>query len=213
MEKISLSSFILLIISLFSSINLFSQTFLYGVTTEGGSSGGGTIYRIKPDGTSYSIVYNFEGNISGINPLYTELVEYNSKLYGMTQLGGLGILFEFDPSTGIYSKKISFGVGSGSGVYPSGSLTLFNGKLYGMTFRGGNSDQGTLFEYNPVNNTILYRVHFLGVNGANPNGNLTVFNNKLYGMTSEGGVYAGSLGTLFEYVYIPAKVSHRFLPK
>jgi uncharacterized repeat protein (TIGR03803 family) len=199
MKKISIFSYILLIIVLLASNISFSQTFLYGVTTEGGTSGGGTIYRIKPDGSSYSVVYNFEGNISGINPLYTELVEYNSKLYGMTQLDGLGILFEFDPLTGSYSKKISFGTASGSGSYPSGSLTLFNGKLYGMTFRGGNSDQGTLFEYDPVTNIILYKIHFSGVNGANPNGNLTVFNNKLYGMTSEGGIYAGSLGTLFEY--------------
>lgn len=34
---------------------------LYGVTSQGGTYGAGTMYQISPDGTGYTILYNFQG--------------------------------------------------------------------------------------------------------------------------------------------------------
>lgn len=200
MKNFSASSFILQVIFLLFSNISFSQSFLYGVTTEGGSSGGGTIYRVKPDGTSYSVVYNFNGETYGSGPGFTEFVEYNGKLYGITPFSsGEGIIYEFDPSTGKLSSKLkltTFGL-----IFPNGTLTLINGKMYGLTNGGGGVNKGALFEYNPITNTIIVRVNFTGLNGARPYGSLTEYNGKLYGLTNEGGANGGTdgYGILFEY--------------
>ena len=200
MKNISLSSFIIQIIFLLFSNTSFSQTFLYGFTTKGGNSGGGTIYRVKPDGTSYSVVHNFYGQTYSAYPSFTEFVEYNGRLYGITPFSsGQGILYEFDPSTGKLSSKLkltNFGL-----TFPNGTLTLINGKMYGMTYDGGSANKGTLFEYDPVVNTLTVKVNFSGLNGSRPNGSLTQYNSKLYGLTNEGGTNGGTdgYGTLFEY--------------
>jgi uncharacterized repeat protein (TIGR03803 family) len=192
---LSLQVFSLLLVNI-----AFSQTFLYGVTTGGGTSDGGTIYRVKPDGTSYSVLYNFNAEIYGVGPGFTEFVEYNGKLYGITPFStGEGILYEFNPSTGVLTSKLKltpFGL-----IFPNGTLTLINGKMYGMTNGGGGVNKGALFEYDPVNNTITTRVTFTGMNGARPYGSLTEYDGKLYGITSEGGANGGTdgYGVLFEY--------------
>jgi uncharacterized repeat protein (TIGR03803 family) len=195
-KLISFHCLLLMVLTLFPKV-ASSQTFLYGITTEGGTTGGGTIYKIKPDGTSYSIVHNFNSDGYGKYPSFTEFIEYNSKLYSITPFSsGQGIIYEFNPSTGVLVKKLST-----SGMYFNGTLTLFNGKMYGLSYYGGNSNHGSLFEYDPSTNVITIKVHFSGLNGRYPNGGLTIYNNKLYGITTEGGINGGTdgYGVLFEY--------------
>lgn len=59
---------------------------LYGMTTSGGSFSKGTIFRIRPDGTGYSVVHEFSG-ANGHLPVGTLIYE-NGILYGVTGLGG-----------------------------------------------------------------------------------------------------------------------------
>ncbi len=71
----------------------------------------------------------------------------NGKLYGMTQVGGssgAGVIFSFDPSSSTYKKLKDFD--NTNGGYPTGNLMqASDGKLYGMTHRGGSSDVGVIF--------------------------------------------------------------------
>jgi uncharacterized repeat protein (TIGR03803 family) len=93
----------------------------------------------------------------------------NGKLYGLTTQGGTsdkGTVFEYDPVTFDYAVKYSF-TGT-KGATPYGSLALsYNGKLYGMTSKGGGSDLGVLFEYNFVD-SVKVKFNFDGANGQNP---------------------------------------------
>src|SRR4051812_16112494 len=68
---------------------IFDGTFLYGMTMGGGTgcsgSCGGVIFKIKPDGTAYTIVLNFNGT-NGSKP-HGSLISDGTFLYGVTAWG------------------------------------------------------------------------------------------------------------------------------
>ncbi len=186
----------------------FAQTNLWGMTSAGGS-GAGVIFKTNADGTNEQVMYDFPIS-PGSNPYYSSLTAYGTKFYGLTYLGGtnnLGILFEYDPSTGFITKKIDFS-GALNGGYPYGSLTTSGTKLYGMTGGGGTKNSGTLFEYDPSNGVITKKFDFDSVRGGLPYGSLIASGTKLYGMTNQGGVK--NMGTLFEYDPSTASLTKKF---
>ncbi|MBN1339385.1 MAG: PKD domain-containing protein [Bacteroidales bacterium] len=180
------------------------QTELFGMTSEGGNSDYGTIFRLSSVGTNHSLIYSFDIIISGANPEYTHLCEAaNGKLYGMTWKGdggnGGGVIFEYDPETDNYTEKYAFN-NSVQGYRPKGSLMQAgNGMLYGMTIEGGLYNNGVIFEYDPISNTYIKLFDFDFTNsGCNPSGNLLLMpDGTLWGLTMAGGAYFG--GTIFKY--------------
>src|SRR5258706_9031507 len=71
-------------------------TFLYGITYAGGKNNRGTIYKIKPDGTGYSKLFDFTGASNGTYP-YGHLLSDGTFLFGATSsMGaqGQGIIFK-----------------------------------------------------------------------------------------------------------------------
>ncbi|PZU84972.1 MAG: hypothetical protein DI529_10685 [Chryseobacterium sp.] len=194
---------------LFSFVSLLSNAQtkrLFGTTFGGGTSSSGTLFEYNIQTNTYDKKYEFNMYTDvGIGPIGSLLQASNGKLYGTTTEGGavIGVLFEYDPATNIYTKKIDFN-GDDSGGRPNGNLIqLSNGKLYGTTNSGGAYASGVLFEYNPATNTYTKKIEFnyldLAGSGSAPSlgGLLHASNNKLYGMTSHGGLYAG--GILYEY--------------
>ena len=178
----------------------------YGMTSGGGSYGLGVIFEYDPaiSGTgAYTVKYHFDP-ANGGNPRGSLIVS-SGKFYGMTPYGGnngAGVLFEYDPSAaGNEIYKVRHHFDNTNGKYPFGSLLESDGKLYGMTVQGGNSNEGVLFEYDPVTvNTGIYTVkhHFKYATGSNPYGSLIFSGGKFYGMTYNGGIL-GNAGVLFEY--------------
>ncbi|HTQ54952.1 MAG TPA: choice-of-anchor tandem repeat GloVer-containing protein [Bryobacteraceae bacterium] len=72
-----------------------SDGYLYGVTSIGGLNGFGTIFRLKTNGSSYSVVYNFD-KTDGATPYSTPMLHTNGIIYGLTQGGGTsddGVLY------------------------------------------------------------------------------------------------------------------------
>ncbi|MBK7885442.1 MAG: hypothetical protein IPJ81_17865 [Chitinophagaceae bacterium] len=125
---------------------------------------------------------------------------YNIKLYSALTYGGLqdnGIIAEYNPATGIHTKKAD--IFSTGGRWPGSALAVCNGKLYGVTAEGGNASGGIIFEYDPVTNIITKKYDFIAndASGFLPRGALTVYNNKLFGMTEKGG--ADNVGVIFEF--------------
>lgn len=170
---------------------------LYGVTSQGGQHGLGVIYSYDPGSHTYSLLHHMQ-NATGNFLLHGGLTLHNNKLYGATLEGGLdndGVIFEFDPATNTYSKKVD--LGSVGGQRPRGKLAVFNNKLYGTTALGGNTNDGIIYEYDPVANNLSLKVHMGPAFGKYPYGTLTLYNGKFYGITNMGG--ATDEGTLFEY--------------
>jgi uncharacterized repeat protein (TIGR03803 family) len=185
-----------------SSLLEASDGNLYGVTVFGGSSGGGVLFQYNPLTNTYTKKVNFIA-YSGTNefgPNGTMIQASDGKLYGTTVNGGAhqcGVLFQYDLVTNTYVKKIDFDSINGRRPFP-GLIQASDGNLYGMTYQGGLSDMGALFQYNPVTNVYTKKVDFMGSNGSTPYYSLIQGNNgKLYGTTSQGG--ANNFGVLFQF--------------
>ena len=193
----------ILFIILFTSILTFNSKAqtpeLWGVTSRGGTSDAGVLFKIDANGANHQTVYNWI-KYEGGNPKGSLIKAANGKLYGLALMGGVypeGVLFEYDPATNIYTKKYDFDGTNGS--YPFGSLIqASNGKLYGLTAYGGVNNDGVLFEYDPATDIYTKKYDFDGTNGKYPKGSLLQADNgKLYGMTLNGGT--NDNGVLFEY--------------
>ena len=127
-----------------------------------------------------------------------------TELWGMTSGGGinsLGAILKTDANGDNASIVYSF---SGTdGNMPIGGLCRANnGKLYGMTSKGGTHNQGVIFMFDPQSNSYTKIYDFNTVNGSSPCGNLMqASNGKLYGLTPYGGVAPQGIaygGILFE---------------
>ncbi len=179
-----------------------SQTRLWGLTAEGGTTNHGTLGYYDPATSTWTTEFNFAPTNPGIGarPFYTNLVEVNGKMYGLTSEGGsndVGAIFEWNPITNVYTKKVDFAVVGGKGWNPRGSLTYANGKLYGLTMRGGANNYGVLFEWDPTTNIYTKKFDFDGINGWVPRTTMVYKDGKLHGFCSEGGI--NNNGVLFEW--------------
>ncbi|OFX39079.1 MAG: hypothetical protein A2X08_03785 [Bacteroidetes bacterium GWA2_32_17] len=169
-------------------------TFLYGMTGFGGINNNGTIFKIKPDGTGYVKLLDFN-NTNGGYPRGS-LISDGTFLYGMTELGGTynkGTIFKIKSDGTGYVKLLDFN-GTSNGSKPQGSLISDGTFLYGMTELGGTNDYGVLFKikHDGTGGNVL--LNFTGSNGYNPYGSLISDGTFLYGMTLFGGTnYAGNI--------------------
>ena len=174
---------------------------LYGMTYYGGLNAMGVLFEYDIITNTYVKKVDFNGALNGSSPANSLIQATNNKLYGMTQYGGtnnLGVLFEFDPATSIFSKKLDFN-GSNGSTTSSSLLKAANGKLYGLTQSGGINNDGVLFEYDFVSNVYAKKFDFSSLaSGRNPSATLyEASNGKMYGLTPYGGV--NNKGVIFEY--------------
>ncbi|HMQ67692.1 MAG TPA: T9SS type A sorting domain-containing protein [Ignavibacteria bacterium] len=172
-------------------------TYLYGTTIAGGTNDFGSVFKIKPDGSDYSIILNISGGLNGEN-IYGSLILDGTYLYGMTELGGsngVGTIFKIITDGTGYLKLFDFqSVLSGS--VPLGSLYLDGGYLYGMTSLGGTNNEGVIFKIMTDGTGFTKLLDFDGTNGGSPYGSLILQGTFLYGLTSSNG--ANNAGTLFK---------------
>lgn len=173
-----------------------STGMLYSMTQLGGSANEGVIYRYDITNNTYAKLLDFGNSPGGGNPEWGLTRFPNGKFYGVTTYRGThdtGVIFEYDPATSTFTKKVDFdGI---NGEYPTGKLALANGKFYGTAYGRGD---GTLFEYDPSTNVLTKKYSFIYEMGGYPEGSLAVApNGKLYGVTNQGGTM--DIGVLYEY--------------
>lgn len=132
-----------------SDLIIGADGFLYGGCGAGGLYGKGTLYKIKPDGTMFTKLFDFDG-ANGEKPgkLFQAT---NGYLFGVTSYGGAkdaGVLFRIQPDGSDFSIITNFS--EQDGRYPGGgSLSLApDGKIYGVTSFGGSNGVGTMFRVN-----------------------------------------------------------------
>jgi uncharacterized repeat protein (TIGR03803 family) len=196
---------------------------LYGTTEYGGTYclgtglvGCGTVFSISRGGTE-RILHNFGGPPDGAYP--GGLVEVNGTLYGTTNSGGTnGDGAVFSISRGGTEKVLhSFGPypHSNDGSYPTGSLAVLDGVLYGTTANGGKhhlgrAAGGTVFSITVGGaEKVLHSFHW-APDGAHPAAGLVDVAGSLYGTTQNGGAYLDR-GTIFSITTAGAeKVLHSF---
>ncbi len=173
-------------------------SYLYGTTVGGGTSSLGTVFRIKPNGTSYSVLHNFSGGADGAAP-YGNLIVDGGVLYGTTSQGGaanVGTVFKITTG-GVENVVHAFGVAS-DGTYPFGALIKVNGIYYGTTEAGGSSGFGTVFSVTSGGSeSVLHSFTGAPGDGRLAASTLHEIGTTLYGTTVYGG--ANDLGTVFKF--------------
>ncbi len=136
---------------------------LYGVTQAGGSSNGGTVFKLSRSGSGWTLttLYDFKGGNDGYDPMARVVFGPGGVLYGTTffggggpcNLNGLGIgcgtVFKLQPPvTPCHSQPCEWNEtvlyrfqGSSDGAYPYDE-PIFDqsGNVYGTTVAGGQEN-------------------------------------------------------------------------
>lgn len=190
---------------------------LFGTAAVGGISGAnGIVYELSPPAQpgnpwTETIPTQFRGSPDGKIPECRLNVTPTGRLFGTTLQGGannLGAAFEMLPPPapgGRWKEQViySFGSSATDGVNPNQGMLAGNRVLYGVTFSGGTSGRGTVFQLAPQpdpksawTETILYSFAASG-DAAFPSSELVMDKSgNLYGTTTLGG--ANDLGAVYE---------------
>jgi uncharacterized repeat protein (TIGR03803 family) len=130
---------------------------LYGVAAYGGTSNDGVIFKVTPNG-SFAVLHNFTG-ADGSLAYGTPIEDGGGNLYGTAAQGGKygnGSVWKLK-ANGTITVLHHFAGGTGDGTYPLAGLTLgAKGNLVGVTYYGGASGQGTVFNVKSSTFTLLH---------------------------------------------------------
>lgn len=178
---------------------VLSGSTLYGMTYGGGSGGRGVIFKVNADGGGFEVLHHFAGGTGDGASTHGSLTLSGSTLYGMTTKGGAsdkGVIFKINTDGSGFAILHSFAGGSGDGAEPmAGSLVQAGVVLYGMTARGGDGDNGVVFQIQNDGSGFQILHRFNGADGKRPFGAPLLSGGTLYGTTSAGG--ANNRGVAF----------------
>ena len=193
-----------------AGVTLGNDGYLYGTTSgsygsTGNTSNGGTIFRIKPDGSNFQTLFLLDPsdtstNANGgypVDPL-VPVPGSATAFYGVCRDGGSagdGTAFQFVPgsnSGGAYTILHTFNDGSvaNDAIGPSGALQIdSSGNLYGGSANGGLYGYGAIFEITPSGSSSATKVLYslLDNNGDDVDGVIIGSDGNLYGTTTFGG--------------------------
>ncbi len=185
----------------------------------------GGLFRIRPDGSDYSLVYAFEGGDSGGHPYSNLSHDGGDWFYGTTlgeynNLDDQGVIFRIRTDFSEYQVIHNFGARDDDGSKPNGDILIStdDGKLYGFAHGtltaplgdgspvfGEAVEAGTLFSLNPDGSDfdVLHRFDS-PENGLVPERTPALRNTTLYGAAAHGGDNASTdrpdgMGTLFAW--------------
>ena len=148
---------------------------LYGTTLQGGTNGGGTMFKLNNDGGGYVVLHSFpDGVTDGGGPMAGLLAGSDGWFYGTTDGGGTslarnGTVFKLKPDGSGYKVLHSFPEKPDDGRFPRSSLIEGrDGALYGTTQNGGTNDAGTVFKLNKDGTGYRVLHRFTGSLGSTP---------------------------------------------
>lgn len=184
-----------------------SDGWLYGTTRYGGTNEKGVLYRFDPLNGDFESLHDF-GTGLGSTPSGELLETADGKIYGVTAAGGViipsggsgGVIYSYDIQDQVYEMRHSFLSPDVEfqGYSVEHGLTLGpDGKFYGAATNGGTFGHGTLFAFDPEDDSFNTLFHFDdSPNGRRPKCRLLLAaDGKLYGTASVGGV--GNRGLIF----------------
>jgi len=150
-----------------------SDGYLYGTTQTGGTSNLGVVYKVKLDGTGYTVLHNFSAAAipgtsltDGKSP-YSGLVQgTDGYLYGTTEGGAgasaYGTIFKVSADGTTYTQLHAFsgatipGTSQTDGKFCYSSLVQgTDGYFYGTTEVGGAGGYGTIFKISADGSTYI----------------------------------------------------------
>lgn len=164
----------------------------YGLLSEGGLYDCGVLFSMLPDGSDYTVHYNFHPTRGvGAFPYSTPIIS-GGRVYGACNDGGeniAGTVFSMNLDGSDAQVLHNFDPDVGDGEYPTGDLLLIAGTLYGVTEEGGANDDGTIFSINLDGSSYNILHEFgNGTDGSYPYPGLIEYDGALYGVCYQGGL-------------------------
>jgi uncharacterized repeat protein (TIGR03803 family) len=127
-----------------------SDGLLYGLTRYGGLTGNGSVFRMNPDGSGFTVLHHFVYLSDGASPTGKLLQVADGSLLGVCATGGtynVGTIFSIQPDGTGFTVLRHFQTTAQS--YPDGSLTQGPGaSVVGMTAGSSNLTPGTIYSIN-----------------------------------------------------------------
>jgi uncharacterized repeat protein (TIGR03803 family) len=180
---------------------------LYGTTANGGTNNRGTVFRIRPTGSGYAVIYSFQSTGGDGQHPEAGLIQGNDgALYGTTQNGGAagaGTVFRVNANGSGYGVVRSFSSG-GDALRPFTPLVQgSDGAFYGTTSQGGTYGDGAVFGLTTNGSyAVFYNFGPTVANGEAPGAGLIQGSDgAVYGTTVQGGDMG--FGTVFRMVLVP----------
>lgn len=167
----------------------FDGTFLYGTTDLGGMYYSGTLFKVKPDGTDFSVLHEFN-SAQGITPRCAPIMN-GIYLYGTAIAGGTfggGVIYRIGTDGSGFTVIHHFSGGIG-GSKPIGNLISESGYFYGTTYDDGPYNLGIIYRIKTDGTGFQILQNFSGIStGSSPLSGLKFDSGFLYGTTSAGGI-------------------------
>jgi len=160
---------------------------IYGVASNGGEEGNGVIFKIDTATHTFNKLLDIPDN----KFYYTELTQLeNDKILLSRSSGGVdydGALYEYDITQNTLNEIFSFiDTVSGKGILAP-PIKASNNKYYGVTNRGGTSDEGVFYEWDLMTKSATIKAHFNdSITGSYPS-SIIENNGLLYGICGGGG--------------------------
>lgn len=194
---------------------------LYGTARNGGTNGSGTVFRLNPDGSDFSVLHTFTAlnagtNADGTQPCSGLVLGSDGTLYGAARYGGpsgsvraispspigSGTLFSLRTNGAGFTILHAFATFSGGlqprnwdGASPTAAVLLgHDGRLYGTAPEAGPGGSGILFrlERDGSNFTVLHAFDYVPPLG---------FPDASYGLYPYGGLIQCGDGLLYGAAY------------
>jgi uncharacterized repeat protein (TIGR03803 family) len=177
--------------------------FLYGTTDRGGTNDSGVVYKVRKDGTGYTVLHRFNWRTTdGLRARGDLIQASDGALYGTTREGGSlnkGTIYKLEPDGSAYQVLVNFDAEGAEAWAPLGALVeASDERLYGAADSGGQMDKGAVFGLNRDGSGYTELHSFAGepADGASPRVTLIAASDgRLYGTTANGGV--NNAGVLF----------------
>jgi uncharacterized repeat protein (TIGR03803 family) len=177
-----------------------SGGYLYGTTAFGGAGGGGSVFKVTPNGALTTLQSFGCTSSDGCFPQGALVQAKDGSFYGTTSAGGAsrgGTVFRLTPS-GVLTTLHAFDCPT-DGCSPGTALIqASDGNLYGTTPSGGTFGGGTAFKLTPGGAFTTLHAFECFADGCRPQAALIqASDGYLYGTTSSSGPSGFGGGTVF----------------
>ena len=169
-----------------SNVVLDSSGDIFGVASQGGTSGDGTVWEVAAGSNAITALASFNGT-DGATSYGGLAIDSSGNLFGTAKTGGSandGTVFEVAHGSNAITTLASFNGTNGS--LPFDKVTVDSSDdVFGTTESGGPDSDGTVFEIVHGSGAITTLASFDSTNGANPYGSV-VFDSSddIFGATS-----------------------------
>jgi uncharacterized repeat protein (TIGR03803 family) len=130
-------------------VALSGDGYLYGCTVNRGPGGGGSIYRVRTNGTGHSVLHSFDRTSDGAEPTGGVIEGRDGVLYGTTFRGGKhdsGVVFRITKGGSDYRVLHHFASANDCRNPQSELFEAKDGWLYGTATGGGGNARGGVFK-------------------------------------------------------------------